>query len=55
MERAFPKREFSMEIFRISFKNGKRPVFSLRMNTIAPHGHFKKIRIGENLVVNYNG
>ena len=26
-----------------------------RMNTIAPRDQFKPIRIGENLVVNYNG
>ena len=28
---------------------------SPRMNTIASRGQFKPIRIGENLVMNYNG
>ena len=30
-------------------------IVSLRMNTIASHDQLKQIRIGENLVVNYNG
>ena len=28
---------------------------SLRMNTIASHDQFKPIKIGEDLVMNYNG
>ena len=33
----------------------KLPIVSPRTNTIASRDRFKPIRIGENLVVNYNG
>ena len=39
----------------VQVENSVSPAVSPRMNTITSRDQFKPIRIGENIVVNYNG